>query len=162
MLEQKCSSPWLQNGNWKRIWSKELESTFQLMQGFQSTEQTSGRFVTQEWKAAGFCGVWMYTQDVARFAGSAKYWWENTHEQPRQQSENGSTMITGIPECILVVLALQLLLNTILQLGTYPSSDSSSLSEIWQGALTLRINLWNWRAKEKCNQIRPLPMRIPD
>ncbi len=100
--------------------------------GFQSTEQTSGRFVPQEWKAAGFWGVWRYTQDVATCAGSAKYWWESTHKQPQQQSENGSMMITGIPECIVVVLALQLqLLNTILRLGTYPSSDSSSLSEIW-------------------------------
>jgi hypothetical protein len=69
---------------------------------------------------------------VATCAGSAKYWWESTHKQPQQQSENGSMMITGIPECIVVVLALQLqLLNTILRLGTYPSSDSSSLSEIW-------------------------------
>ncbi len=101
--------------------------------GFQSTEQTSGRFLLQEWKAAGFWGVWRYTWDVAMFAGSAKYWWESMHKQPQQQSENGSMMTTSIPKCILVVLALQLLLNTILWLSTYPSSDSlSQFSSSWR------------------------------
>lgn len=117
------------NLNWLFNWYRGF-----FWRGFQSTEQTSGRFLPQEWKAAGFWGFWRYTWDVAMFAGSAKFWWESTHKQPQQQSENGSMMTMGISTCILVVFALQLLLlNTILRLGTYPSSDSSSqFSSSWR------------------------------